>query len=199
MLTDYLPESLHYVSSQIFGVTPPYTFGTGMLGPNVGIIYSGFNLAPGQNGYLIITGRLFSYDFCNATVNNAFIESTEIQPPRYDSDYFMCYAPTANLTIDKTINKQNFYLNEYINFTIAVTNNGPDVAQTVRIGDIRPNTSCIIPSATRTSNLPMTLTNGNNPYERTLNTPLSVGQTLYLYLTGQVANNGACAGNYLNT
>jgi uncharacterized repeat protein (TIGR01451 family) len=28
---------------------------------------------------------------------------------------------------------------------------------------------------------------------------LNVGQTIYIYLTGQVANTRSCAGNYLNT
>lgn len=40
ILTDYLPESLTYISSQLYGVNPPYNFGTGMLGPNPEIIYS---------------------------------------------------------------------------------------------------------------------------------------------------------------
>jgi len=47
--------------------------------------------------------------------------------------------------------------------------------------------------------MPLTLTNVNNPYERTLNTTLPVGQTVYIYLTGQVANTRSCAGSYLNT
>jgi uncharacterized repeat protein (TIGR01451 family) len=47
--------------------------------------------------------------------------------------------------------------------------------------------------------MPMTLTNGSSPYAWTLNNTLAVGQTIYLYLTGQVANNPACAGSYINT
>jgi uncharacterized repeat protein (TIGR01451 family) len=55
ILTDYLPVSLGYVSSQIFGVNPGYTFSTGMFGPNFFVQYSSFDLAPGQTGYMIIT------------------------------------------------------------------------------------------------------------------------------------------------
>lgn len=146
VLTDYLPASLTYVNSQLYGVTPPYIINTTNIGPNGGVIFSGFDLAPGQTGYFIITGRLFSYELCSQTFNFAYIESTEVQPPLWDSDYFLCYAPTTNLSIDKTINKPIFYPGEAINFTIAVTNNGPDVAQSVQIGDIWPITSsCIIP------------------------------------------------------
>jgi uncharacterized repeat protein (TIGR01451 family) len=202
LLTDWLPESLSYISSQLFGILPPYVFGTGMLGPRLGIMYSGFNLAPGQAGYMIITGQLISYDLCDKTINWAFIQATDFLPPISDEAMFFCYSPTTNLTIDKTINKQIFYPGEYINFSIAVTNNGPDVAQSVKIGDIWPNTSCIIPPTTYTSNFStaqLPLTNPNNPYERTLIPTLAVGQTVYIYLTGQVANTRSCAGNYLNT
>jgi uncharacterized repeat protein (TIGR01451 family) len=48
ILTDYLPVSLGYVSSHLYGVLPGYDFGTGMLGPNIYVEYSGFDLLPGQ-------------------------------------------------------------------------------------------------------------------------------------------------------
>ncbi len=132
-------------------------------------------------------------------MNTSFIESAEVIPALHSEAIFFCYSPTTNLTIDKTINKQIFYPGEYISFAIAVTNNGPDVAQSVKIGDIRPNPSCILSTGGRSSNMPLTLTNPTNPYERTLNTTLPVGQTVHIYLTGQVANTRSCAGNYVNT
>ncbi|MEI8092400.1 MAG: hypothetical protein WCG98_09890 [bacterium] len=82
---------------------------------------------------MIITGQLLSYELCNQTTNAAYIESDEIQPPLPAAAVFMCYTPTTNLTIDKSIDKQLFYPGEFIHFTIAVTNNGPDVAQSVKI------------------------------------------------------------------
>ena len=45
----------------------------------------------------------------------------------------------------------------------------------------------------------ITATSLTNPYEWTLLAPLNVNQTIYIYLTGQVANTRSCAGNYLNT
>ena len=104
-----------------------------MFGINPEIEYSGFNLNPGQAGYMIITGQLISYELCTDRVNAAQIYASDFVPAIGDEAMFMCYEPTTNLTIDKTINKQIFYPGEYINFTIAVKNNGPDVAQNVKI------------------------------------------------------------------
>jgi len=82
---------------------------------------------------MIITGQLIAYELCNSTLNTSFIESDEVQPPLYSAALFSCFAPTTNLVIHKYINKQLFYPGEYINFMIAVTNNGPSVAQSVKI------------------------------------------------------------------
>jgi len=48
ILSDYLPASLTYENSQIYGITAPYTFGTGINGNNILVEYSGFTLLPGQ-------------------------------------------------------------------------------------------------------------------------------------------------------
>ena len=202
VLNDFLPASLGYVSSQLYGVTPPYLFGTSMVGPNIKAEYSGFDLAPGQTGYLIITGNLLSYALCNQTLNNAFISATEIQPAIGSNALFSCYTPTANLSIVKTINKNIFALGEQILFTLTVTNNGPDTASTITIGDIWPNSACILPSTSFTSSLPVTLLSplpAGWTYGWNLTAPLPVGQSVVLSFTGQVANNSACLGNYLNT
>ncbi len=46
-VSDYLPQSLDYISSQIFGVTPPYNFATGTIpGAHQFVTYSGFSLTP---------------------------------------------------------------------------------------------------------------------------------------------------------
>ncbi len=57
ILSDYLPASLEYITSQLNGVPHPYNFGTGMIGNNAFVEYSGFNLAPGQQGHMIVVGR----------------------------------------------------------------------------------------------------------------------------------------------
>ena len=52
---DYLPQNLEYVSSEIHGVTP-YVSGHFMSGAVQVVEYSGFNLAPLQEGYLLLRG-----------------------------------------------------------------------------------------------------------------------------------------------
>ena len=54
---DYLPQNLEYVSSEIHGVTP-YVSGHFMSGAVQVVEYSGFNLAPLQEGYLLLTGKV---------------------------------------------------------------------------------------------------------------------------------------------
>jgi uncharacterized repeat protein (TIGR01451 family) len=48
ILSDLLPPGLTYESSQIYGITQPYTFGTGTTGNTIIAEYSGFTLSPGQ-------------------------------------------------------------------------------------------------------------------------------------------------------
>lgn len=57
ILSDLLPPGLTYESSQIYGINQPYTFGTGSTGNTIWAEYSGFTLTPGQQGYMILTGR----------------------------------------------------------------------------------------------------------------------------------------------
>jgi hypothetical protein len=122
------------VSSSLHGVVPPYQFGTGMIGPNTSVTYSGFDLAPGQTGYMIITGRVISLQLCQSDpLNTSYISSLEVQPPKYDGATYSCYTPSTNLSIIKTINKNVFSLGEAIQFAITITNNGPDIANSVQI------------------------------------------------------------------
>jgi len=48
LLTDYLPKGLTYVSSQLYGVNPPYNFTTGIFQGHEFVKYTGFTLTPGQ-------------------------------------------------------------------------------------------------------------------------------------------------------
>ena len=64
---DYLPQNLEYVSSEIHGVTP-YVSGHFMSGAVQVVEYSGFNLAPLQEGYLLLTGRVKA-DYVDQRIN----------------------------------------------------------------------------------------------------------------------------------
>ncbi len=197
ILSDYLPASLTYENSQIYGITAPYTFGTGINGNNILVEYSGFTLLPGQQWYMIITGKFKWYQRSNQTLNNVFLSSNETNI-LYASALFYAYAPSANATITKTVNKVSYYPGEDARFTIAVTNNGPDAIDNVQLIDTWPNSSCIVADPLWTANMPMTMTNSSNPYAWNVNTSLPVGQTAYLYLTWHIANNPSCIGTYIN-
>ena len=154
-----------------------------MVISNIDAEFSGFDLAPGQSGYMIITGQLISYALCNQTLNTSFISADEIQPPLHDEALFGCYTPTTQLSIQKTVNNSVFFPGQNIQFTVVVTNNGPDVPSSVQVGDLWPNTSCIIPSTSYASSLPLSVTSASNPYLWTLTTPLAVGQSVTLNLS----------------
>jgi len=197
-ITDYLPVSLEYVDSQIFGVLPPYGFGTWFMWGNASIEYSWFNLAPGQQGYVLIRGRFKWYQYANQTLNNSFATADEIVETVYSSALFYAYAPNANAITTKTSDKTIYFPGEDAKFTIAVTNNGPDAINNITITDNWPNTPCITPDTQRTSNMPLTMTNTSDPYQWTYNGTLAIGQTIYLYITGHISNNATCIGTYIN-
>lgn len=197
ILSDLLPPGLTYESSQIYGITQPYTFGTGTTGNTIIAEYSGFTLSPGQQWYMILTGRFKWYQRSNQTWNHVFLDSNETAP-LYASALFYVYAPDANATITKIANKTTFSPGEDVRFTVAVINNGPDTIDNVQLIDAWPTSSCIIADPLWTSNTPMTMTNPINPYTWNLNASLPVGQTVYLYLTWHIANNPSCVGSYTN-
>lgn len=197
-VSDYLPQSLDYVGSQIFGVTPPYNFATGTIpGAHQFVTYSGFSLAPGQQGYMLVVGRYKGNAYANYTINNAFAQADDTNPV-YAAALFQTYIPSSHITITKTANKLSYLPGEAAQFTIGLTNNGPDAITSLTITDTRPTSPCITLDSSRTSNMPLTVASANNPYTRTFNGNLAVGQTLYLYLTGNISNNQSCVNTYIN-
>ncbi len=196
IVSDYLPASLDYVTSQIVGVSP-YTVGTWTNGGNQFVEYSWFSLTAGQQGYLLVTGKFKGYQYTNQTLNNSFLKSDETQM-LYSSALFYVYSPTANVSITKTSNKPSYYPGEDARFTLAVTNNSLDPVSNVQITDTWPTSSCITLDPQWTSNMPFTVVTTSNPYTWAYNGSLAVGQTLYLYLTGHITNSPTCIANYTN-
>ena len=194
VVSDYLPAALEYVNSQIFGVSP-YTFGTGANGGNQFIEYSWFSLTPGQQWYIIVTGRFKWYQYSNQTLNNAFLISDN-SPMLYAAALFYAYAPSGNASVVKTSNKSSYYPGEDALFTIAATNNWPDAITSMTITDDRPNATCLTLDSTWTSNMPLTMTSTTDPYAWTYNGSLAVGQTIYIYLTWHISTS--CLGSYTN-
>ncbi|MBQ9553697.1 hypothetical protein IJU97_01710 [bacterium] len=70
-IKDYIPLNLEYVSSEIHGVSPILSGIYTVNGQQV-LEYSGFDLAPAQEGYLIMTGKVLSSSL-NARINTVCI------------------------------------------------------------------------------------------------------------------------------
>ncbi len=116
-IRDFLPLNLEYVSSEIHGVKP-YTSGLYMNGGVQVLEYSGFNLAPGQQGYLLMTGRVLSGN-TNSTLNRVGIYEND---HLWDWDDAVYHLGKKKLKIEKTVDKPVVMSGEIVEFTIEVSN-----------------------------------------------------------------------------
>ena len=113
---DYLPQNLEYVSSEIHGVTP-YVSGHFMSGAVQVVEYSGFNLAPLQEGYLLLTGKVKAnyldqrINLVQILVNNIVVDHDTKWYPLKD----------RALTIEKVVDKRVLATGEVATFTIKVS------------------------------------------------------------------------------
>ena len=113
---DYLPQNLEYVSSEIHGVTP-YVSGQFMSGAVQVVEYSGFNLAPLQEGYLLLTGRVKA-DYLDQRINLVQILVNNIV---VDHDTKWYPLKDRALTIEKVVDKRVLATGEVATFTIKVS------------------------------------------------------------------------------
>ena len=113
---DYLPQNLEYVSSEIHGVTP-YVSGHFMSGAVQVVEYSGFNLAPLQEGYLLLTGRVKA-DYLDQRINLVQILVNNIV---VDHDTKWYPLKDRALTIEKVVDKRVLATGEVATFTIKVS------------------------------------------------------------------------------
>ena len=113
---DYLPQNLEYVSSEIHGVTP-YVSGQFMSGVVQVVEYSGFNLAPLQEGYLLLTGKVKA-DYLDQRINLVQILVNNIV---VDHDTKWYPLKDRALTIEKVVDKRVLATGEVATFTIKVS------------------------------------------------------------------------------
>ena len=113
---DYLPQNLEYVSSEIHGVTP-YVSGQFMSGAVQVVEYSGFNLAPLQEGYLLLTGKVKA-DYLDQRINVVQILVNKIV---VDHDTKWYPLKDRALTIEKVVDKRVLATGEVATFTIKVS------------------------------------------------------------------------------
>ena len=113
---DYLPQNLEYVSSEIHGVTL-YVSGQFMSGAVQVVEYSGFNLAPLQEGYLLLTGKVKA-DYLDQRINLVQILVNNIV---VDHDTKWYPLKDRALTIEKVVDKRVLATGEVATFTIKVS------------------------------------------------------------------------------
>ena len=139
-IKDFLPLNLEYVSSEIHGVSP-YTKGLYLSGGVQVLEYSGFDLAPGQKGYLLLTGRVLSghqdvrENRVGIYVNNILV------------DYATAEYPLANraVKIEKTVDKNQVFSGETVEFTLKVSNLTGEF-DTLKVVDTLPKGLVFIPN-----------------------------------------------------
>lgn len=97
ILQDVLPNTLQFVSSEIYGVTNP-KYGSKTEQGQFVIEYSGFSLQAGQAGYMIIRGKLkVNYEQCIVNPTNfAFLYANQNNTPLTAQARFECGQITTN-------------------------------------------------------------------------------------------------------
>ncbi len=140
-VNDTLPAGLEFIN---------YTATQGTYNSTTGIWYIG-ELDGGRHTHESATLYIFAkvIDSCTTITNTAKLYIRECDWSHhggwhYDWDYeakakaIFYVACAADLGITKVVNNTNPKLNEFINFTINATNNGPDDATGVTVNDLLP-------------------------------------------------------------
>ncbi len=123
-VADALPAGLSLVSA-----TPGSgTYAAGMW--TIG------NLANGGSTTLTIVATVTTH---TPVTNTATVSATTHDPvPGNNTASAAVDVPDANLAVTKTVNDTTPALNDIVTFTVTVTNNGPDTAQSVSLADSLP-------------------------------------------------------------
>jgi len=129
-VTDQLPNGYTYVSDNSGGT---YDSGTG--------VWTVGNLANGANASLEITATVnASGDYTNTATASA--NENDPTPGNDEDDATVTPGnedPESDLSLSKTVDNNKPVAGDEIQFTIIVTNNGPDAAENVIVTDILPD------------------------------------------------------------
>ncbi|MDD3262353.1 MAG: hypothetical protein PHR61_00750 [Candidatus Absconditabacteria bacterium] len=193
-IEDFLPSGLEYVSSEINGVTN-VLFSTGDVGGNLRIAYTGFNLAAGQNGYILINAKLLA---CNAALNivNRSALSNGQTISGNTTKQVLC--ATDPVSISKTANPNTIQGGQTVRFTITANNATPNTITDVRVEDIWPSCFSLIEGSV-TTNIQATQNSAGNMTQWTLPNGLTPGQSFVVSFSGLANSNPSCVGTHTNT
>lgn len=189
-IEDFLPSGLEYISSEINWATAPVYFATGMVSGTTRIAYTGFSLAAGQNGYILINAKLVS---CNATLNNVLWTAVSNgQNLGWNTNKLVVCSGGTPVSITKTANKTSVQWGDLVQYTIVVKNNTPNAISSVFIQDIWPGNGCLFMTGSYT---PSSLLLISSPWSSTTQwwlPSLGANETISLTFYGQASTSPSC-------
>ena len=121
-IKDFLPLNLEYVSSEIYWVSPILS-GLYLVDGQTVLEYSGFDLAPGQEGYLIMTGKVLSSHLKNR-LNTVCIYGNDRTDTQWADVAYKCdndFYKMWGIQIEKSVDKTSVISWDIVEYTITVT------------------------------------------------------------------------------
>lgn len=134
VFTDVLPAGVTYDGLTIGGGA---INGTVSNIPDGNITWSGFTLPAGESAIIQISAIVNASE--NTTVNNEACANIGSQPDVCADVNFAVRPPNVQLSIDKSVDDENPRVDDTINYTIVVTNDGTDIAHNVVMNDTLPS------------------------------------------------------------
>ena len=110
------------------------------------VLCNNFSLNAGQSKTVAVAFTVTAGAACNSTiVNNASVSASSTDPNPANnqsqtvSSTVNCPVPQADLSITKSADKTTIQPNEYLTYTLTVSNSGPNAAQNVIVSDSLPS------------------------------------------------------------
>jgi len=193
-IIDHMPLCIDYVSASIHGVqNANFVQSQDIYGRWI-LEYNWFNLLAGQTWYVIVTGQVINSSSCTSYTNDSYIYFyNPINIANSSTTAIKSNKSVVVLTKDSNIHS-HFPWDDKL-FVVQVQNLWPNPISNITLNDIRPAGNCINYLSWTWSSFvkdPLSLT-------WTYNQTLMPGNTLWLYMSGNIANNSNCVNpNYQN-
>lgn len=133
IVNDLLPKSVEYISSYL---------SKGFYNPVIGIWDVG-NLNAGEKLQLNIVSKIVKTgDITNVVNVKGNEKDSNLTNNHFEKSVHV--KPAADLSIEKSVSKQEVNINDLIEYVIEITNNGPDSAENIKVSELlNPNLKVI--------------------------------------------------------
>lgn len=192
-IEDFLPNGLQYISSEINWATAPVYFSTGIFSGTFTITYTGFSLAAGQNGYILVNAKLLS---CNEAMNIVKWVGISNGQSLQGNTAKQVICSSTPVSITKTASQSTVQWWQSVQFTITANNATPNTITNIFIQDTWP--SCFFFTGTAESTPAITPTQHGNMTQWALSS-LAPWQSLTIRFYGQAKTDPSCVGAHTNT